>query len=166
MVESNALNEGDVLLELEDIHMSFGKVNALAGISLKVRKGEIHSIIGPNGAGKTVMMNCINGLYRPQKGNVIYKGQRINNIRPHARAKLGMSRTFQKVEVFGGMTVLDHLLVADRARFSRGALFSDLFRSSKPTAAELDLVRADGHAPRRREGCHAPAVLSRASTTH
>ncbi|MBT8367269.1 MAG: ATP-binding cassette domain-containing protein, partial [Deltaproteobacteria bacterium] len=54
--------------------MSFGKVEALAGISLQIRKGEIHSVIGPNGAGKTVMMNCINGLYRPQKGNVVYKG--------------------------------------------------------------------------------------------
>ena len=60
--------------------MSFGKVAALAGISLKIRKGEIHSVIGPNGAGKTVMMNCINGLYRPQKGSIVYKGQRINNI--------------------------------------------------------------------------------------
>ena len=80
MVESNDIKKGDVLLELEDIHMSFGKVNALAGISLQVRKGAIHSIIGPNGAGKTVMMNCINGLYRPQKGNVIYKGQRINHL--------------------------------------------------------------------------------------
>ncbi len=89
--------------------MSFGKVEALADISLKIRKGEIHSVIGPNGAGKTVMMNCINGLYRPQKGDVIYKGQRINHLRPYQRASLGISRTFQKVEVFGGMTVLDNI---------------------------------------------------------
>ena len=77
MVESNDIKEGGVLLELEDIHMSFGKVNALAGISLQVRKGEIHSIIGPNGAGKTVMMNCINGLYRPQKGSIVYIRQHL-----------------------------------------------------------------------------------------
>lgn len=70
MVESNTLNKGDVLLDLEDIHMSFGKVEALAGISLQIRKGEIHSVIGPNGAGKTVMMNCINGLYRDRKSVV------------------------------------------------------------------------------------------------
>ena len=63
MVAEGELKKGDVLLDLKDIHMSFGKVSALAGISLQVRKGEIHSIIGPNGAGKTVMMNCINGLY-------------------------------------------------------------------------------------------------------
>ncbi|RLF56077.1 MAG: ABC transporter ATP-binding protein, partial [Thermoplasmata archaeon] len=74
MVQVGEVKEGDTLLRLEDIHMYFGKVAALAGISLEVKKGEIHSIIGPNGAGKTVMMNCINGLYRPQKGNIYYKG--------------------------------------------------------------------------------------------
>ena len=81
MVAANEINESDVLLELEDIHMSFGKVAALAGISLKVRKGEIHSIIGPNGAGKTVMMNCVNGLYHPQQGNIYYNGEKINRLR-------------------------------------------------------------------------------------
>jgi branched-chain amino acid transport system ATP-binding protein len=114
------MNEGDVLLKLDDIHMSFGKVNALAGISLQVRKGEIHSIIGPNGAGKTVMMNCINGLYHPQQGNIYYKGQRINNLKPHQRAKLGMSRTFQKVEVFGGMTVLDNIRLGRHIHMKSG----------------------------------------------
>jgi len=64
---SNTIKEQDVLLEIEDVHMSFGKVLALAGVSLKIREGEIHSVIGPNGAGKTVMMNIINGLYMPQK---------------------------------------------------------------------------------------------------
>jgi branched-chain amino acid transport system ATP-binding protein len=120
LVDSNNMNKGDVLLELDDIHMSFGKVNALAGISLKVRKGEIHSIIGPNGAGKTVMMNCINGLYRPQKGSIVYKGQRINNVRPYERAKLGMSRTFQKVEVFGGMTVMDNIRLGRHIHMKSG----------------------------------------------
>ena len=109
MVEAAQANENDILLDLEDIHMSFGKVNALAGISLKIRKGEIHSVIGPNGAGKTVMMNCISGLYRPQKGSISYKGKRINSKKPYERASLGIARTFQKVEVFGGMTVLDNI---------------------------------------------------------
>ena len=127
MVDSNNMNEGDVLLDLDDIHMSFGKVNALAGISLKVRKGEIHSIIGPNGAGKTVMMNCINGLYRPQKGSIVYKGQRINNIRPYERAKLGMSRTFQKVEVFGGMTVLDNIRLGRHIHMKSGITSGSIY---------------------------------------
>ena len=69
MVENGALKEGDTLLRLDDVYMYFGSVAALSGVSLDVKKGEIHSIIGPNGAGKTVMMNCINGLYRPQRGN-------------------------------------------------------------------------------------------------
>ncbi|MBW2174371.1 MAG: ATP-binding cassette domain-containing protein, partial [Deltaproteobacteria bacterium] len=101
-MQSNEAKEGKVLLELEDINMYFGRVGALAGISLRVRKGEIYSVIGPNGAGKTVMMNCINGLYHPQKGNIYFKGEKINKLKPHQRAKLGIARTFQKVEVFGG----------------------------------------------------------------
>jgi len=127
LVESNTLNEGDVLLDLEDIHMSFGKVDALAGISLQIRKGEIHSVIGPNGAGKTVMMNCINGLYRPQKGNVIYKGQRINHLRPYERAALRISRTFQKVEVFGGMSVLDNIRLGRHIHLNSGITSGSIY---------------------------------------
>ena len=81
-----AIKESDVILELTDIAMFFGKVAALVGASLQVRKGEIHSVIGPNGAGKTVMMNCINGLYRPQKGEIWFKGERINDLKPYERA--------------------------------------------------------------------------------
>lgn len=114
------LMEGDVLLELEDVHMYFGRVGALAGISLEVRKGEIHSIIGPNGAGKTVMMNCINGLYRPQKGNIYFKGQNIDKLKPYERAELGIARTFQKVEVFGGMTVLDNIRLGRHIHLKSG----------------------------------------------
>jgi len=110
----------DVLMALEDVHMAFGKVQALSGINLEIRKGEIHSVIGPNGAGKTVMMNCISGLYRPQRGNIYYKGTRINGLKPHDRAKLGMSRTFQKVEVFGGMTVLDNIRLGRHIHMKSG----------------------------------------------
>ena len=127
MVASNALKEGDTLLELDDIHMSFGKVAALAGVSLKVRSGEIHSVIGPNGAGKTVMMNCINGLYRPQKGSITYKGERINDLKPHQRAALGMSRTFQKVEVFGGMTVLDNIRLGRHIHLKSGITSGSIY---------------------------------------
>jgi branched-chain amino acid transport system ATP-binding protein len=71
MAQAQELKDGDSILRLEDVHMYFGKVAALAGVTLEVKKGEIHSIIGPNGAGKTVMMNCINGLYKPQKGKAL-----------------------------------------------------------------------------------------------
>ena len=111
---------GDPLLELKDVHMYFGRVGALVGIDLQVKKGQIHSIIGPNGAGKTVMMNCINGLYRPQQGDIYFRGQKINNLKPHTRARLGIARTFQKVEVFGGMTVLDNIRLGRHIHLKTG----------------------------------------------
>ena len=120
MVVQEEVENADVLLELADIHMFFGKVSALSGVSLKIRKGEIHSVIGPNGAGKTVMMNIVNGLYKPQEGTITYKGRQINHLRPHERAKLGIARTFQKVEVFGGMTVLDNIRLGRHIHFKSG----------------------------------------------
>jgi branched-chain amino acid transport system ATP-binding protein len=137
LVASNELKEGDVLLEIEDIQMYFGKVAALAGVSLKVRKGEIHSVIGPNGAGKTVMMNCINGLYHPQKGDIYFKGQHINRLKPYERAKLGMSRTFQKVEVFGGMTVLDNIRLGRHIHFKSGIASGSLY-AGKTAREEIE----------------------------
>jgi len=127
----------DVLLELAGVHMFFGKVQALAGIDLKVRKGEIHSIIGPNGAGKTVMMNIINGLYRPQKGTVRYKGQKINHLKPYKRARLGMARTFQKVEVFGGMTVLDNIRLGRHIHYQSGIVSGSIY-AGKTAKEEID----------------------------
>jgi len=122
LIAVNKTNAGEMLLELKDVSMNFGKVSALAGVSLQIRKGEIHSVIGPNGAGKTVMMNCINGLYRPQQGTVSYKGEQINHLRPHQRAKLGMARTFQKVEVFGGLTVLDNIRLGRHLHYGAGII--------------------------------------------
>ncbi len=127
MGEAAAGDAGGVLLEARDVHMYFGKVAALAGVSLEVRKGEIHSVIGPNGAGKTVLMNCINGLYRPQKGDISFKGKRINELKPYQRASLGISRTFQKVEVFGGMTVLDNIRLGRHIHLQSGILSGAIY---------------------------------------
>ncbi|MFZ3047126.1 MAG: ABC transporter ATP-binding protein [Desulfatirhabdiaceae bacterium] len=127
----------DVLLELDDVHMYFGKVTALAGVKLKIRKGEIHSVIGPNGAGKTVMMNCINGLYKPQKGAVYFKGQQINHVNPSERARLGMARTFQKVEVFGGMTVLDNIRLGRHIHMKSG-IWSGAIYKGKTAREEIE----------------------------
>jgi branched-chain amino acid transport system ATP-binding protein len=127
MAQANEVKKGEPLLKLEDVHMYFGSVAALAGVDLEVKKGEIHSIIGPNGAGKTVMMNCINGLYRPQKGDIYYKGQRINDIRPYKRAELGISRTFQKIELFGGMTVLDNIRLGRHIHLKSGVLSGSMY---------------------------------------
>ncbi len=121
------IKEGDELLKVENIHMSFGKVAALSGVSFTVRKGAIHSIIGPNGAGKTVMMNCINGLYHPQRGNIIYKGEKINHLKPHQRAQIGISRTFQKIELFSGMTVLDNIRLGRHIHMKTGIVSGALY---------------------------------------
>jgi branched-chain amino acid transport system ATP-binding protein len=91
---SKDIKPGDVLLELNEIQMSFGKICALNGVSAKIKKGEIHSVIGPNGAGKTVMMNCISGLYHPQKG--VFITRKKINTKPHERAKLGIQEPFRR----------------------------------------------------------------------
>jgi len=127
LAETDQQNRDEVLLELKDVQMSFGKVAALAGVNLIIRRGEIHSVIGPNGAGKTVMMNCINGLYRPQKGSIQFRGQRINHLRPYQRARMGMARTFQKVEVFGGMTVLDNIRLGRHNHYASGILSGAIY---------------------------------------
>lgn len=136
-MQSNEVKEGGVLLELEDIHMYFGRVGALAGVSLQVKKGEIHSVIGPNGAGKTVMMNCINGLYHPQKGDIYFKGGRINKLKPYERAALGIARTFQKVEVFGGMSVLGNIRLGRHIHLKSG-IVSGSFYVGKTAREEVE----------------------------
>jgi branched-chain amino acid transport system ATP-binding protein len=118
---------GPVMLKVDEIHMYFGKVAALSGVSFNVRQGEIHSIIGPNGAGKTVLLNCINGLYHPQKGSITFQGQEINKLPPHNRAKLGLSRTFQKIELFKGMTVLDNIRLGRHIHLKSGILSGAIY---------------------------------------
>lgn len=97
------------ILRVEEIFLAFGGVVALNGVSLSVRRGEIFSIIGPNGAGKTSLLNCINGLYHPQRGRILFEGQEITRLPAHRRARLGLARTFQKPELFKNMTVLDNV---------------------------------------------------------
>ncbi|MEW6232587.1 MAG: ABC transporter ATP-binding protein [Chloroflexota bacterium] len=111
-----------IQLTVDNIHMAFGGVAALVDVSLEVYKGEIFSIIGPNGAGKTVSLNCINGLYRPQRGKIFFEGQDITHLRPYQRASLGISRTFQKIELFQGMTVLDNIRLGRHMHMKTGLL--------------------------------------------
>ena len=120
-------NLGPILLKVNDINMFFGKVAALSGVGFDVREGEIHSIIGPNGAGKTVLLNCINGLYHPQQGEISYKEQDITRLKPHIRAKLGISRTFQKIELFRGMTVLDNIRLGRHIHLKSGILSGSIY---------------------------------------
>jgi len=102
--------------------MAFGGVQALWEVSFEVKKGEIFSIIGPNGAGKTVLLNCINGLYRPQQGQILFEGKDISKAKPYQRAKMGISRTFQKIELFKGTTVLDNIRLGRHIHLTSGLL--------------------------------------------
>ncbi len=118
---------GEVLLKVDNTHMYFGGVKALQGVSLEVRRGEIFSIIGPNGAGKTVLLNCINGLYRPQQGRITFAGHDLTGLRPSRRARLGIARSFQKIELFAGMTVLDNIRLGRHIHMRSGLLKGALY---------------------------------------
>lgn len=111
------------MLRVEDVHISFGALKALNGVSLEIRKGEILAVIGPNGAGKTTLINVINGVYHPSQGHIFFEGQEITTMHPNRIASLGIARAFQNVALFKGMTVLDNLLVGRNLKM-RSSFFS------------------------------------------
>jgi branched-chain amino acid transport system ATP-binding protein len=99
-------------LRIDNLLLSFGGVSALVDVSMDVRDKEILAIIGPNGAGKTALLNCINGFYKPQKGEIVYDGKRITRMRPDKLAKLGIARTFQNIELYTGLSTQDNIMAA------------------------------------------------------
>ncbi|MGJ9418524.1 ABC transporter ATP-binding protein [Massilia sp. CMS3.1] len=101
---------GEVILDLKNISLAFGGVKALTDISFDVRQHEIRAIIGPNGAGKSSMLNVINGVYRPQHGEIVLRGAHRTNMDCYSAAKAGIARTFQNIALFKGMTVLDNIM--------------------------------------------------------
>jgi branched-chain amino acid transport system ATP-binding protein len=119
--------EAPVQLEVDSISISFGGVQAIYNVSFQVRKGEIFSIIGPNGAGKTVTLNCISGIYKPDRGKIIFEGQDITKWPPYKRAEAGIARTFQKIELFSGMTVLDNIRLGRHVHLKSGLLSSSIY---------------------------------------
>jgi branched-chain amino acid transport system ATP-binding protein len=111
---------GDVLLAVENVSLAFGGVKAVTDVSFDIRKGEIRAIIGPNGAGKTSMLNVINGFYHPQQGTITFKGKRRRDMRPYLAASQGISRTFQNVALFRGMSTLDNIMAGRTLKMRRG----------------------------------------------
>ncbi len=103
-------------LSLREVTKSFGGIQALSGISFDVMPGQIAGVIGPNGAGKTTMFNVITGAYRADRGQVLLAGEDVTGKPPHRIARAGISRTFQNIRLFAGMTVFEHLLVAQPHR--------------------------------------------------
>jgi branched-chain amino acid transport system ATP-binding protein len=116
-----------VKLRIDNLLLSFGGVSALVDVSMDIRDNEILAIIGPNGAGKTALLNCINGFYKPQKGEIYYDGQRITRMRPDKLAKLGIARTFQNIELYTGLSTQDNIMAARhvlmKQNFIAGALY-------------------------------------------
>lgn len=115
---SRAGETGDFehLLEFEDVSLSFKGIKALDDVSFAVADGELFAVIGPNGAGKTSIFNCINGVYKPQSGSIKWKGEEILGRRPDRVAELGVARTFQNIELFPHMTVLDNIMLGRHIR--------------------------------------------------
>jgi branched-chain amino acid transport system ATP-binding protein len=113
---------GDVILDLQNISLRFGGVKALTDISFEVREHEIRTIIGPNGAGKSSMLNVINGVYHPQEGVIIFRGQERKKMEPHHAATQGIARTFQNIALFKGMSVLDNIMTGRMTRMKASFL--------------------------------------------
>ena len=116
------------LLKFEDVSLSFGGITALKNVSFDVKENSITSIIGPNGAGKTSVFNCISGIYTPDSGSIFFEETNITNMRPNDIAELGIARTFQNIELFENLTVLENILTGVHRR-----LDLSLIHISEPT---------------------------------
>jgi branched-chain amino acid transport system ATP-binding protein len=116
-----------VRLRIDNLSLSFGGVRALIDVSLDIRDGEILAIIGPNGAGKTCILNCINGFYKPQQGEITYDGQKITRMRPDKVAKLGIARTFQNIELYTGLSTQDNIMAARHVLMKQNFIASALY---------------------------------------
>jgi branched-chain amino acid transport system ATP-binding protein len=126
------------LLEATGISKQYAGMAALTDVSVEVDAGELVALIGPNGAGKTTLFDCLSGVQRADEGVVLLEGREIVGLAPFERARMGIARTFQRIELFTGMTVRDHLLVADRALHRSGGLLRDLTGRAKPDAGEIE----------------------------
>jgi branched-chain amino acid transport system ATP-binding protein len=125
------------LLEIQRLSLNFGGIVALDKVDMTVQKGELHAVIGPNGAGKTSLFNCLCGVYRPTGGDIILDGKSIATLKPHRIGKLGVARTFQNIELFAHMTVIDNLLLGRHLQMHSGPFSGALF-FGKALKEELD----------------------------
>tara|TARA_B100000524_G_scaffold9259_1_gene5619 strand:- start:28 stop:789 length:762 start_codon:yes stop_codon:yes gene_type:complete len=124
-------------LNFNNVTLKFGGITALNDVSFEVKPKTLYAIIGPNGAGKTSIFNCISGIYRPTEGSVTYGDNNIKELRPDQVAELGIARTFQNIELFENMTVLDNILIGAHRHLEYGAI-SSLFFSKKARKSELE----------------------------
>ncbi len=142
MTQGRKFKIGKSILEVKNISLSFGGVKAITDISFDVFEHEIRALIGPNGAGKSSLLNCINGIYKPQEGQILFKGEVLHKITPNIIAQKGISRTFQNLALFKRMSVLDNILVG-RKLHSKANFFE----------VALQLPRATREEKQNREKC-------------
>ncbi len=116
-----------VRIKIQNLSLSFGGVKSLTDVSVDVRDREILAVIGPNGAGKTCLLNCINGFYKPQSGEIYFDDKRITRIRPDKAAKMGLARTFQNIELYTGLSTLDNIMAARHVTMKQNPLASALY---------------------------------------
>jgi len=114
-------------MEIRGLSLSFGGVNVLTDISMDIFEGELTAVIGPNGAGKSSLLNCISGFYHPQRGKIVFEGQEITGMDCVERSRLGISRTFQNIELYDGLSVLDNLMSARHNRMTYGPLAAGFY---------------------------------------
>ncbi|MBB6261544.1 branched-chain amino acid transport system ATP-binding protein [Paenochrobactrum gallinarii] len=138
------------LLSVENLGISFGGLKAVDNVSFQVKQGEITSVIGPNGAGKTTLFNMISGVYQPSQGRVMLKGEDITGMRPDLLARRGMSRTFQNLQIFQNMTVIENAIAGFHLS-ERGSVLADLLnfpsshrRSAKAREGAMELLKKVG----------------------
>ncbi len=122
----NPIEESMSFLEIKQLFISFGGIQALAGVDFRVEENEILSVIGPNGSGKTTLFNCISGVYRPTEGEIFFQGESLVGLSPDGVARRGIARTFQNLRLFLHMTVLDNLLLGRHLRFRKNPIHAVL----------------------------------------
>src|SRR5471032_1212034 len=128
-------------LEALSISKVFGGVAALDHVDLSIKEGEILGLIGPNGAGKTTFFNVLTGLYKPEKGEILFRDQRIHGLPAHDIAALGIARTFQNIRLFPNMTAMENVMVARHCR-TQSEFFSTLLKTSGFVREELEIERS------------------------
>jgi branched-chain amino acid transport system ATP-binding protein len=121
------IDNNSVKIKIENMSLSFGGVEALKDVNIDIKDNEILAIIGPNGAGKTCVLNCINGFYKPQKGEIYFDGKRITRMRPDRIARIGIARTFQNIELYSGLSTLDNIMAARHVLMKQNILSSALY---------------------------------------
>ena len=128
------------MLQLQDVTLSFGGLSVLLDLDLTVNKGEIVSVIGPNGAGKTTLFNVITGVYKPERGQIVFEGRNIAGLPPHRINRLGVARTFQTLRLFLNMTVKENVMAVQYGN-TRAGVFRSMFRTPRMRREEREIHR-------------------------